>query len=430
VAGALLLLLPASGLILNFALGQVRWASALDTSPLDWMWQNLVGPAPAGPFFSAVWWLSWSTGVGGLNWLPGPGLHVAGGLVVVAAAAAGFGGVIRLGRSRPHVLFLAVMAAAAVATVLICVARGQWWVAAKGLSYGAMVGLPLLLAPVAWRRFRVASLPAWGLLAAHLGFGVMRIGSSADADGIFHRGWVYPAVMDPVLKTARVWAVGDAREALRASRGLKIDVPDMWLENYALVIANASGVGYFKMSPVTNVWRFTDRSLGLQPFIPDFDTLAYIEYDFARGRAGLGLARRDGRVYSARPGRRLTWIDPGTPLDTQGGLLTWSMGPAAAVRSTRLLIEADQPGPGQLRLGVGAPPELQGHVWLRFAHAGESPRIAAVRPMGFGSVQSVNVPLTLTAGKNVIEILLQTDADSVNSPATLTLINPLVAPGP
>jgi len=425
VGGAMLLLLPAAKSITSFALAQVRWASGLDASPLAWLWQTMVGPAPVRSF-DPGWWLSCAAGIGGLGWLPGTVLHFTGELLVVAAGVAGATRVIQLGRNRPHVLFLAITAGAAVAAVLLCAARGHWWVAAKGLSYAAIIGLPLLLAPVALRRFRLASLPAWGLLGAQLAFGVMRLWSSADADGIHHRGWVYPAVTDPVLKTARVWAVGDAHDALRGSRGLKIDVPDMWLENYALVIANANDVDFFKTTPVTNLWRFTNRSLGLQPVIRDFDTLAYLEYDFVRARAGLGLARRDGRIYSTRPGPRLTWIETGAPLDTQDGMLAWTMGSEPALRSTLLVVEADRAMDGVFRLSVAAPPVWQRHAWLRFRRAGNTLQTVAVEAMGPGLVQGISVPLTLTEGKNVIEIQFQTGSDAANFPATLTLINPMV----
>ncbi len=327
-------------------------------------------------------------------------------------------------RRRPEVIFLGVALGVIALMILAMMVLDRRWLAFKAVSYVAMVAWPLLVLPVALRSRRWWKIPAALVLAASLVLAVFRLDAARSADGIYYRGYGYLAPLDPVLKQARRWELPELGAALAGARAVKIDVPDLWLELYAMIVANGQHVPFFKTTPVTDIWHFTNRDQGLQPEIAGYDALMYLEYDFATHQAGLGLARRDGAVYSTRGEARVVRIDAGSPLDTRGGMLAWVLQVKPPCNTAHLTVECARASEYVFRLSVTAPSGLSGRVQLAIQGGADLPRAVAILPVNAGTMQLVAVPVTLRAGKNSITVMLQPSPGVTGEVTDLWLANP------
>jgi hypothetical protein len=415
-AVALLLVLPKLGSLLRFVTHQVTFSSKADFSTLDWMWQAVTG----GPASGASGGLRWLAGSAGLSlMLENPATAVVAILLAVLLVA---GAVRFLLQPRPSRLAAGIAASivAVLAVQLVfCVAVGYRWIAAKGVSYGSVVALPLLLAPAAVDGLGIRSAAAWVLLGFQLVLGLFRPMGARDPDGIHYRFASYPAVMDPALKTARTWDVGEGPRLLREAHRVKIDVPDVWLETYASICVQSEGRPYFKGLPVYIYIGIADASYGTQSAGP-YDGLVYMDYDRRRQRAGLGFALADGRIYSARPGPTITAVLSGGPLTTANGLLSWQMLPGGVCH---LAIERAVAGRTTLELGLFAPAAARGVLTLVVETPGGTKTRVPVAGLGTGALQGFQVPLAVPAGSGEVTLTLESRGPAAPGLA-VTLVNP------
>jgi len=413
---ALLLVLPKVGALWRFTAHQVSFSSKADFSTLDWMWQAVTG----GPASGATGGLRWLAGSAGLSlMLENPATTAVAMLLVLFLIA---GAVRFLLQPRPSRLAAGVAAsivAVLAVQLLFCVAVGYRWIAAKGVSYGSVIALPLLLAPAAADGLGIRNVAAWVLLGFQLVLGLFRPLGARDPDGIHYRFASYPAVMDPALKTARTWGVGEGPQLLRQARRVKIDVPDVWLETYASICVQSEGRPYFKGLPVYIYIGIADASYGTQPKGP-YDGLVYMDYDRRRQRAGLGFALEDGRIYSARPGPTISAIHSGGPLATANGLLSWQMLPGGV---THLAIGGAEPGKTTLELGLFAPAAARGALTLVVETPGGTRTRVPVAGLGAGELQGFQVPLAVPGGSSDVTLTLESRGTAMPGLA-VTLVNP------
>jgi hypothetical protein len=226
--------------------------------------------------------------------------------------------------------------------------------------------------------------------------------------------------MDPVLKTARAWDVGEGPQLLRRSHRVKIDVPDVWLETYAAICVQAEGRPYFKGLPVYIYLGISDANYGTQP-AGDYDGLVFMDYDRRRQRAALGFALRDGRVCTAQPGPRIDAIRSAGPLGTANGLLAW---PMRAGGVTHLSIDRAVPGATTLEVGLLAPAAARGALALVVETAAGTRVVVPLAGLGAGTIQGFQVPLAVAAGANDVVLKLEHRGPPGAGDPAVTLVNP------
>jgi hypothetical protein len=424
VVVALVLLAPKAGEIAGFIAHQISFSSRADFTPLDWVWNAMVG-GTLETANSAEALLRWVAGGAGLGWLLGDPRTSCAAVTLAAAAVTAVAVPRRTWRfSGSGGSMVALVGIGVTAEAAGCIVLGHRWIGAKALSYESFVLLPLLLSPLATGRISLRTAPAWLLLLSQLAFGLLRPIGALAPDGIHYHLPYYPAVMDPALKTVRRWDVGQGPSLLRSSHLVKIDVPDLWLETYAAICAQSQGVPYFKGLPVYIYLGISDAGYGTQASSPDFDSLIYLDYD-PTGGSGLGFAREDGLVIQSHEGARIARIDTAGRLDTTNGLLSWripAVGPAAA---TRITVAKRGTHPAIFEIGLIAPASAKGAYTLHVQPSRGSPTSAAILGFGPGVIQGIRVPLGPGEGG---EIALWLEASGgPRSPATgISLVNPRV----
>jgi hypothetical protein len=235
--------------------------------------------------------------------------------------------------------------------------------------------------------------------------------------------------MDPVLKTDRSWDVGEGPEDLAGSRRVKIDVPDLWLETYAAICTQAQGIPYSKGLPVYIYLGVSDASYGRQTPFEDFDGLIYLDYDRNIRRTGIGFARRDGMVYTARTGPRIVRIQSAQPLDTLNGMLAWRMQLGGSESVARISARGNVPGDNVLELGLLAPEAARGALQLIVRTKGGTRATVAVAGDGPRIVQGMRVPVKIAPGIDEISLMLQTTGAKVPDDLVVTLVNPHLVAG-
>jgi hypothetical protein len=421
---AAVLLSPKLVPIARFVAHQVSFSSTANFSPLDWMWQSMVGGplAGVGPFTSA---LRWAAGSAGLGWLMD---SAATRTFAILLACAAFGAAAYLARGLRRLDTSSCVCALGAATLMLevalCAVLGRRWIAAKAMSYDSILVLPLLLAPAATGRISLSRAPAWILVCVQVAFGIYRPVAARDADGIHYRLPYYPAVMDPALKTARRWDVGEGPQFLHASRRVKIDVPDLWLETYAAISVQSQGLPYFKGLPVYIYLGISDSNYGTQVPAADFDSLVYLDYDRTAGHSGLGFARRDGEVYSAHPRDGIVRIQSGGKLDTTNGLLSWQMRPGGATAVTRISAGGPLHGSFVFEVGLISPVPAKGTCVLDLQSGTQRPVEVNVAGFGMDAIQGVSVPLSISDASESIVLTLKAVGASNPGGYPVTLVNP------
>jgi hypothetical protein len=423
-AAAVLLTLPQLGAILRFTVHQVTFSSKANFSPLDWMWQMVVGGplSGAGLAESASRWFAGSLGLGWLLWATGTRWATfALSIAVVACTWTCLG---RLRPFRRQATFAALVLGVLAAQIAACVALGYPWIAAKGVSYVSVLALPVFLAPAATGRVEWARVPSWALLCLQLTLGLLRPAAAGGPDGT--RRWFpnYPENMDPVLKADRSWDVGEGPRLLAASRCATIDVPDLWLETYAAICVQSQGLRFFKTLPVYIYPGISEDSYGRMAPQGDFDAIVYLNYDRNRRHTGLGFARRDGAVYGVRSGPRIVRIQAVSGLDTLNGLLAWRMQISAGQAGARItMVDADS-RPMALELGVVAPTSVRGNLALTIETKEGTHASFAVAGYGDKTIQGLRVPLKVAPGSGEISLSLSAaDGNGPNAPP-IELVNP------
>lgn len=419
---AFLVSLPNVPAFLELIISALLFATGTDYTALDWFWQTLTG-GPVGGAGHVSIALRWLAGITGLAWLlADPGPRIAATLLAVSVLALGARRLWRSGNADVRVRAATWIALLLGVQIVVCLALGYRWIGAKAASYAATVLLPLALLPATDRRLVGAPLAAWLLIGLQAIFGALRIAGAADPAGIHFRNLPYPAVTDPNLKLARGWSAGTLASALRGSRVVKIDVPDLWLESYATICAQAQRAPFFKGLPVYAYWGFGDINYGRQPERADYDALAYVEYEADTGHAALGFARRDGTVASSRE-VRVAHIESASPLDTASGRLAWRIDLAPGREAkTRLGIVAPRDGDYVLNLGLLAATSVRDRV--RIAIEGATSQDVVVAGHGRDVIQLVRLPIRLRKGTNAIVIVARSIGDE---PAEFVAINPLVS---
>lgn len=423
-AVALVLAVPKLAAIVRFAAHQVSFTSRADFTPLSWMWRAIsggpvtgLGPAEASlRFLAGALGLSWLTGTPEARWTA---------ILLAVALAAGAAACWRkLNPPRAPVGLAAAIVCLLAAQIAACVGLGYLWVAAKGVTYASVLAVPLVLVPAAAGRIEPWRAPAWMLICLQVTLGLFRPFAALNPDGIHYHIPYYPAVMDPVLKTARSWDVGDGPRMLASSRAVKIDVPDVWLETYAAICVQAQGLAYWKGLPVYVYLGISEENYGRQAPLPGFDALVYLEQDRRSGRAGLGFATRDGKVCSNLPGPRITRITSAEPLDTLSGLLAWRMRADGARSTTRIATDQAIPGSTDLEFGFLAPESARGALVLTVQTEAGTRASATAGGYGMGTVQIMRVPLKIRSARDEILLTLSAKDGRAGTDIPVTLVNP------
>lgn len=423
---AFVLLLPQLQVMLELAFTQFLFVSSSGSTALDWMWQAIVGGSLAGTPLPVAG-LRWLTGAVGLGWLPPTSAAWWAATALTLAAVAMVARRLTL-TERPDLAlrFTALFVCLLSAQLIIILSLGYKWIGGKGVSYASLAFLPLLLLPLAGRRLNFVQLPAWLLLGLQLVFGLFRPWAARDRDGIHYRDSSYPAVTEITLKADRTWNTHATREALKGARLVKIDVPDLWLEIYAAISVQAQGVPFFKMLPVYAYWGFGNKHYGYQTPRADFDALVYWEYDYPTRHAQLGFARRDGRVFAPDSPARITHIQTGRPIDTQNGMLAWSMmADSENPAKSSVAMEVENAGAYQFAINLLAPEALRDRAFLTLRSAGNIPVDIPIKGFGPQIIQGTRIPLVLTAGANRIELELRSSGTPTASDM-VTIFNPQV----
>jgi hypothetical protein len=424
-----ILLLPQMRTMLELAFTQLFFVSVSSATVLDWMWHSIVGGSLAG-VSAPMAGLRWLTGAAGLGWLPpATAAWWVAAVLALAAVAMVAWRLKRADRSDLALRFAALVVGLLGAQIIALLCLDYKWLAGKGVSYASLGLLPLLLLPLAGPRLNFAQLPAWLLLGLQLAFGLFRPWAARDRDGIHYRDSSYPAVTEITLKVDRSWNAHEVRKALVGARMVKIDVPDLWLEIYAAISVQAQGVPFFKMLPVYAYWGFGNTNYGYQTPHADFDTLVYWEYDYPTKHARLSVARRDGRVFSSGTPARITHIQTTRPIDSQNGMLAWSMVADSEVPAKSIVtVEVDYAGSFQFGLNLLAPEALRDRAFLVLHSVGNSPVEIPINGFGLQVIQGTRLPLALAAGTNRIELELRSKDVAPAAGAMLTIFNPQILP--
>lgn len=422
------LLLPELQVMLEFAFSQLFFFSSVSSTTLDWMWQAIVGgPLTGAPQPVAA--LRWLNGAFGLGWLPPTSAAWWAATALTLAAIAMVAWRLKLAR-RPDLAlrFSALVGCLLGAQLVIILSLGLNWIGGKGVSYASVALLPLILLPLAGHRPGFVQLPAWLLLGLQLAFGLFRPWAARDPEGIHYRGSSYPAVTEFTLKSDRTWNTQAAREALQGARLVKIDVPDLWLEIYAAISVQAQGVPFFKGLPVYAYWGFGNKHYGYQTPRTDFDALVFLEFDYTTRHARLGFARRDGRIFSPDALARITHIQTANPIDSQNGMLAWSMmADANPPAQSSLVVEVQEAGSYQFVISLIAPETLRDNASLVLRSDGNKLVDIPIRGFGLQTIQGTSVPLVLAAGTNRIVLELRSTGPTTASDM-ITIFNPQVLP--
>jgi len=201
-------------------------------------------------------------------------------------------------------------------------------------------------------------------------------------------------------------------------------VPDVWLEAYGAICAQAQGLRYFKRLPVYTYLGISEENYGTQVASDAFDALIYLDYDRIRGRSGLGFARRDGAVWTAGQGPRLERISADGGLDTVNGLLTWRVRLGAGPSITRIAVSQRGAADAVFEVGVLAPAEARGLAVLLVQSEGRTLSQTPVSGLGPGTIQGVRVPLHLAVGHGDITLVILPTSKSPPGGVDLMFVNP------
>ena len=420
-------LVPKIGSLAGFLVHQISFSSHADFSPLDWMWQAIVGGdlSGVGPLGTCLRWLA---GGAGLGWFLTPESRWAAILLAVGALGAALWQLKVEREIAPAILMVLGVALLMAAEVALCVALGHRWIGAKALSYASVLMIPLLLSPVAAGRLSLCRVPAFVLLSLQIVLGILRLIGARDPDGIHYHMATYPAVMDPALKTARRWSVGEGPQFLLGSRNVKIDVPDVWLETYAAICVQSQGLAYRKGLPVYVYLGISKDSYGTQQPSDSFDAIVYMDYDREHARAALGFARRGGDVYPAQSEASIFQILTLGGLETRNGMLAWRLSAGGAASTARVKVESPSAVSAVLELGLIAPKSTGRALKLTIQTETSGPLAIAVAGYGMEVIEGLQVPIQLARGANEILLtLVQTNKGAAKSDE-VTFVNPRVIP--
>jgi hypothetical protein len=330
-----LLIAPCASDVWGFVSRQITSAHTANHAPLSWTWHVLFGLNPdTSPVLLTVWqtlagalgiFLPWSIGAAVNGWnftlLFGGALGLA---VLVCAACAVFRArslsAARVATTR-LTLFTIVLIAQSLAFALFA----SLWTSSKALSYSfpwvlLVAFLPLCLPSGAPRALL---LPASLLLTLQLALLLGRPLAALDPDGVGYPA-PYPA-SDPALKLSRRWETNHAPRSLAPSSHVHLDVPDVWLEYYAMICAQAQRRTFTKSTPVREYYDMTPKTYGQQirPSPTAGDGLVFVEFDPRRGRFSLGFVKGNQLWWSGARKHTIHRIVGPSRLDSRDGLLTW-----------------------------------------------------------------------------------------------------------
>lgn len=411
-----ILVAPCAADLWTFIAGQIHAARHTDRSMLDWVWTVFFGPAPqAAPLWSTG--LRALTGSLGLSapWTGSVGLILGGTLGVAVVIAAGWTARRMLrppawrGATQQLLLVVAILLAQ---TAVLGLLAGSW-PAAKALTYSFPWILLLAFLPLtAAVGGRSRRWPAALLLGLQLCWAGGRIAVAAELHGSGYPP-PYPAA-EPALKINRRWDVNESPQVLAAAHRVRIDVPDLWLEYYAMICVQARGVAFTKATPVRKYYDMTPETYGRQAAAPEADGLVFVEYDRQAGAMGLGFsAGHDVRWSGVRPAT-ISRIDGPARLESWDGLLAWW-------NSATLTIDANQSGAFSLEWVLRFSPDLSDTTRpiVGIAVNGQPVRILTFRPSADGIRPGIALPLQLKAGRNTVTITTSVPGVGFGNPRVL-----------
>ncbi len=431
LAGTALLLLPCVTDLRAFVESQLTSAQSADHAPLSWTWNVLFGPAlPTTPVWLTAGhtlagalgvFLPWSIGTaaGGINLALLLGSLLGLGVLICAACTARHA--LALPATPAAVTRLVVVTALLLAQTLAFGLLSGPWTAAKALSYAfpwllLLAFLPLCVPAAGSRTLR---LPAVLLLAVHLALLVARPLAALDENGLGYPA-PYPAA-DPALKINRRWDAGPAPRLLAAAPHVRIDVPDLWLEYYAMICAQAQGRAFTKLTPVREYYDMTPQTYGQQsapPSVAD-EGLVFVEFSRRDGSFALGFATGDRVRWSGPRTHTLTRVIGPARLESWQGLLSWW-------DNAELTVESTIAGPVVLEFLLRRHPAVPASARpaITLSLNGQLLRTSTLDDAAPGTLQGLSLPLTLPAGRN--RILITTE-HAPTAPA-VGFSNPRLAP--
>jgi hypothetical protein len=352
--------------------------------------------------------------IGGVD----PGFVFAGllGLCVIAAAILVSRRALRQNSSRPRTLHLLVFASILLAQTLAVGLLLGAWPAAKALSYLFPWVMLLAFLPLTGTRIRLQlRWPAITLIGLQMALVFYRPVIAMEKTGV---GYPEPFPNgDSSLKAYRRWDVDDAPRLIGQSHRVLIDVPDMWLEYYAMICLQAQGRSFVKTNPIHEYYDMTPNNLGTQDVSVETDGLVFAEFDRHAKAFSLGFSKDNEIAWSGHRPFTITKIAGSRHLESWQGLLSWW-------NSARIEVQADSTGPAVLELLMRRPPtEISSAQPVVTIHVnGQFTQTVEVSPSQPGVMQGAVIRLNLHAGGNIISIQI----DSPNGGPVVGFSNPRI----
>jgi hypothetical protein len=424
--GTLVLVSPGGPDLWSFIQGQVQSSTHADHSTLAWAWTLFFGVAPqTAPIWLTAWRLCGSMVGIYFPWFNNarigsfdPGFVFAGllGFCVITAAISVACRAFHQTSSRQRAAHLLIFTSILlVQTLAVGLLLGAW-PAAKALSYVfpwvmLLAFLPLTAASTQPRR----RWPAITLLGLQMALLVYRPIIATGNNGI---GYPEPFPNgDFSLKAYRRWDVDDAPRLIGQTSRVLIDVPDIWLEYYAMICLQAQGRSFVKTAPMHEYYDMTPNNFGTQDVSVKTDGLVFTEFDRHANAFSLGFSKDNEIAWSGHRPFTITKISGPAHLESWQGLLSWW-------NSARMEVQADSTGPAVLELLMRRPPtEIgSGRPVVTINVNRQSTQTVEVSQSQPGVMQGAVIRLNLHAGGNIISIQI----DSPNGGPVVGFSNPRI----